>query len=804
MWRPVPSEAFEAALTAVAAALPPEAHAALTVGEPLCVRDAAGAAADVAAQVVELLVRGPGVALLHGEGAFASPPAVQAPGVRAWADGIERDLDHRPEPVVVLTVGVPESTAVGEMLLPVRIGTGQQGTVLGEWQQRPLRRVLRRAAAVWKPLERAAFADAVDGFSLSVQEAGELVGADLAGRLGEAGVRIGWPGALVGGLASHTVIGTGSAGPDGRGLSMEALLDWRWQVTLDGVDLREDEMDLLAEAHRPLVRLRDRWLLVDPVTLARVRHRVLEQLPTRQALTSALAGVLTVGGELVPCRPAGGLALVVEALRAGERGRQPVAVPTGLKANLRPYQQRGLEWLAGMTALRLCPVLADDMGLGKTVQTLAFILHRRLATAGAVLVVSTTSMLDQWQRETAKFAPSLTVVRHHGAGRRLPEVLAPGTVVLTSYGTLARDAAVFAARPWDLVVADEAHLIAGSDGLAARAIRSLTSEDRLALTGTPVNNRSVELWRLLDWLNPGLFGTLSTFQRLIGRHTDRDADSEQARLLRRLTGPFVLRRLKTDPEIAADLPEKIRTLHRVELSTEQAALYEALVRETLDDLSTRPRRARPGRVLALLHSLRTIVNDPALYLGEEPEKAAADIPRARERSAKLDELLRIADAARRGGEQMLVCVNYVQIGHVLAACLTAAGHGAAFFHGGLAAKERAHLVQEFQAGRLPVLVLSVKAGGTGLTLTAATQVVHYDSPWTNSALEQASDRAYRIGQTRTVHVRRLLATGTVEERIDRLVTHKGDLANAVVPSGEMDLAHLDDQALSALVSLGSR
>ncbi|MFJ9167309.1 DEAD/DEAH box helicase, partial [Lysinibacillus fusiformis] len=610
-------------------------------------------------------------------------PAVQPPGVRAWTDGIERDLDHRPEPVAVLTVGIPETTAAGEMLLPVRIGTDQQGTAVGEWHQRPLRRVLRRAAAVWKPLERAAFADAGEGFALSVQEAGELVGADLAGRLTEAGMRIDWPGSLVGGLASHTVIGTGSAGPDGRGLSMEALLDWRWQVTLDGADLREDEMDLLAEAHRPLVRLRDRWLLVDPVTLARVRHRVLEQLPTRQALTSALAGVLTVGGELVPCRPAGGLALVVEALRGGERGRQPVAVSPDLKATLRPYQHRGLEWLAGMAALRLCPVLADDMGLGKTLQTLAFILHRRRATAGPVLVVSTTSMLDQWQRETAKFAPTLTVVRHHGAGRQLPEVLAPGTVVLTSYGTLARDAAVFAARPWDLVVADEAHLIAGSDGLAARAIRSLTAEDRLALTGTPVNNRSAELWRLLDWLNPGLFGTLSTFQRLIGRHTDRDADSEQARLLRRLTGPFVLRRLKSDPEIAADLPEKIRTLHRVELSTEQAALYEALVRETLEDLNTRPRRARPGRVLALLHSLRTIVNDPALYLGEDPGKVAADIPRARERSAKLDELLRIADAARRGGEQMLVCVNYVQIGHVLAACLTAAGHGAAFFHGGL-------------------------------------------------------------------------------------------------------------------------
>ncbi|MET9396109.1 DEAD/DEAH box helicase [Kitasatospora sp. NPDC002965] len=806
VWRPAPSEAFESALAEVSSHLAPESHAAVTVSAPLCVQDSMGAAGAVVDEVVELLVRGPGAALLHGPGAFASPAAVQDPQVQAWADGIERSLDHRPDPVAVLIVGGPVADEAGEVRLPVRVGTDPQVEAAGEWVQRPLRRVLRRAAAGsgCGPLERLAYAGALEGRWLSVEEAGELVDPGVAGRLGEAGVRIVWPGPLVGSLGSHTVIGTGSAGPDGRGLSMDALLDWRWQVTLDGVDLSEEEMDLLAEAHRPLVRLRDRWLLVDPVTLARVRHRVLEQLPTRRALTSVLAGALSVGGEVVVCRPADGLALVVEALRAGERGRRAVPAPAGLKADLRPYQQRGLEWLAGLAELRLCPVLADDMGLGKTLQTLAFVLHRIPAASGPVLVVSTTSMLDQWQAEAARFAPSLAVVRHHGAGRRLPVELPAGTVVLTSYGTLARDAEVLAARSWDLVVADEAHLIAGGDGRAARAMRSLTAKDRLALTGTPVNNRSSELWRLLDWLNPGLFGTLSSFQKLIGRHTDRDAGAEQARLLRRLTGPFVLRRLKTDPEIAPDLPEKIRTLHPVELSTEQTALYEALVRETLEDLSSRPRRARSGRVLALLHSLRTIVNDPSVYLGEDPGQAAADLDRARERSAKLDELLRIVDVARRGGEQMLVCVNYVRVGHLLAGCLTAAGHGAAFFHGGLSAKERQQLVEDFQTGRLPVLVLSVKAGGTGLTLTAATQVVHYDSPWTSSALEQASDRAYRIGQTRTVHVRRLLATGTVEERIDQLVSHKGDLADAVVPSGEMDLTHLDDHALSALVSLGSR
>ncbi|MEV7123743.1 DEAD/DEAH box helicase [Kitasatospora griseola] len=808
VWRPVPSKAFEAALARAAAYLPPEARAVVTGRAPLSVLAAVAAARPVVDRVVEALMRGPGAALLHGPGAFASPSEVQDAVVQAWADGIERAADHRPDPVVVLAVGAPqdEDDAAGKLSLPVRIGTDGQAEVAGEWEQGPLRRVLRGAAAATGcgPVRRLAVAEGAQPLRLSIEDAGELLAPGMADGLRAAGVRIVWPGSLVGSLNSHTVIGTGSAGPDGRGLSMDALLNWRWQVTMDGADLSEEEMDRLAEAHRPLVRLRDRWLLVDPVTLARVRRRVLEQLPTRQALTAALAGVFTVGDELVVCRPAGGLALVVDALRAGDRGRCPVPVPGGLKAELRPYQQRGLEWLAGLAELRLCPVLADDMGLGKTLQTLAFVLHRLPAANGPVLVVSTTSMLDQWQAEAERFAPSLTVVRYHGAGRRLPGELPAGAVVLTSYGTLARDAEALAARDWDLVVADEAHLISGGDGRAARAMRTLMAKDRLALTGTPVNNRTAELWRLLDWLNPGLLGTLASFQKLIGRHTDRNADAEQGQLLRRLTGPFVLRRLKSDPEIAPDLPEKIRTLHPVELSTEQAALYEALVRETLADLGARPGRARSGRVLALLHSLRTIVNDPSLYLGEDPTAAAADLARARERSAKLDELLRIAEGARRGGEQMLVCVNYVQVGHLLAGCLTAAGHGAAFFHGGLSAKERGRLVGEFQAGRLPVLVLSVKAGGTGLTLTAATQVVHYDSPWTSSALEQASDRAYRIGQTRTVHVRRLLAVGTVEERIEQVVTHKGDLADAVVPSGEMDLTHLDDKALTALVSLGRR
>ncbi|MER5352637.1 DEAD/DEAH box helicase [Kitasatospora sp. NPDC002551] len=835
-WRPVPGPELEDALRRAAAVLPPFAHAVTAGTNPLRVHPPLPAASAVLDALVDAVVRGPGAAVIHGEGAFAAPPAVQDPVVQRWADDVERAADPSPEPDLVLTVQDPGLTPRirdgepvlrahltprirdGEPVLRAHLtvrhddtgplpGAANPSAHQGPQQSlagRPARRVLRRGAAAWPPLTRLAHDPVPGTIDLTGAEAAGLLG-DTAAHLAAAGVHVQWPPQLADALGSYTVIGSapGTGAPE-RALTMEAMLDWHWQLTIDGCDLTEEEMDQLAEAARPLVRLRDRWLLADPALLARARARHLGQLPTREALTSALAGSLLLDGALVPCRASGTLATVVTALRTGRQDSPPVALPPGLTATLRPYQQRALEWLVHLTALGFGPLLADDMGLGKTLVALAYMLHRRPAAAGPVLVVCPTSLMDTWEREAARFAPELRVVRYHGPGRRLEPNLGPGTVVVTTYGTMTRDTAALAAHSWDLVVADEAHVINSGTNRASDGIRTLPSACRLAITGTPVENRSEELWELMDWLSPGLLGTRRAFRARIGRHTERDADGGAAQLLQRITGPFVLRRLKTDPQIAADLPAKIQKLHPVTLSPEQAALYEALVRETEHDLRTRPRAARPGRVLALLQGLRKIVNDPAVYLGEPPEQAAADLTAARRRSAKLDELLRLVDTARAGGEQVIICVNYLPVGNLLAAYLTQAGHRCEFFQGSTPAAVRTRMVDDFQAGRLPVLVLSVRAGGTGLTLTAATEVIHYDSPWTGTALDQASDRAFRIGQTRTVHVRRLVAQGTVEERIEQVVAHKTTLADAVLPAGEGALADLDDHDLTALVTLGGQ
>ncbi|MEU3495393.1 SNF2-related protein [Kitasatospora cineracea] len=808
VWRPAPGAALDAELRRAAAVLPPFAHAVTVATGPLRIHPPLPAAESVLDDLVDHLVRGPGAAALHGDGAFASPPQLQNPDVQQWADEVERDLDPCPEPELILAVQAPGPDGPlqrgGEPVLAARLTVcTPSGSVAGALQSRGARRVLRRGAAAWPPLTGLARAQSPDVLELSVGEAAELLG-PAAQVLEDAGIHLRWPPELADALGSYTVVGTGSTHADGRGLTMEAMLDWRWQLTIDDSDLTEAEMDQLAEAARPLVRLRDRWILADPLLLSRARSRHLGQLPTREALTSALAGSLLIDGDLVACRPAGGLAAIVTALRSGDAASPPVPAPPGLTATLRPYQQRGYQWLVQLFGLHLNPLLADDMGLGKTLVTLAAVLHRRQSASRPVLVVCPTSLLDVWEQQAAAFAPSLRVLRHHGQGRSLPPHLPQGTVVVTTYGTLVRDAEQLGRYHWDLVVADEAHTINSGTSQASIAIRALPADARLAVTGTPVENRSEEMWALQDWLNPGLLGSRTAFRARIGRHTARDADGDAAQLLRRITGPFVLRRLKTDPEIAPDLPAKVQAVHPVSLSTEQAALYEALVRETVEDLRNRPRAARQGRVLALLQDLRKIVNDPALYLGEQVDAVAADLAAARSRSAKLDVLLDLVAEARTAGEQVIVCVNYVPIGNLLTMCLNKAGHRAEFFQGSTPPKARTRMVDDFQAGRLPVLVLSVRAGGTGLTLTAATEVIHYDSPWTSTARDQASDRAFRIGQTRTVHVRRLVAVGTVEERIEKVVTHKGTLADAVLPAGEQAFADMDEMDLTALVTLAGQ
>ncbi|HEV8114970.1 MAG TPA: DEAD/DEAH box helicase, partial [Acidimicrobiales bacterium] len=479
----------------------------------------------------------------------------------------------------------------------------------------------------------------------------------------------------------------------------------------------------------------------------------------------------------------------------GEESQRELPEPRGLAATLRPYQRRGLAWLVEMTTLGLGGCLADDMGLGKTLQAIALHLHRQATlgpSAGPLLVVCPATVLGGWQREIERFAPGIPVRRFHGGDRTLSDVAAD-EVVLVTYGVLRRDRPRLAEVPWGVVVADEAQQVKNPLSRTARELRLVPASARVALTGTPVENRLSELWAILDWTTPGLLGPLATFQRRVAVPVERHRDPEATAALASLVRPFLLRRRKLDPGIAPELPPKTETDEVVPLTTEQASLYEAVVREVLADIAKARGMARRGLVLKLLTSLKQVCNHPAQLLHQDGPLAG--------RSGKLDALDQLLPSMLDGGESVLLFTQYVTMGRLLERHLAAAGIGTLFLHGGVPVARREQMVTRFQAGEVPVFLLSLKAGGLGLNLTRATQVVHYDRWWNPAVEDQASDRAWRIGQDKPVQVHRFVTEGTVEDKVAALLDTKRALADAVVGSGEAWLSELGDDELSALVTL---
>ena len=443
------------------------------------------------------------------------------------------------------------------------------------------------------------------------------------------------------------------------------------------------------------------------------------------------------------------------------------------------------------------------MGLGKTLTVIAYHLHRARPghAAGPTLVVCPASLLANWEREFARFAPAVPVRRYHAAGRSLDGLAPPeGQVVVTTYGTLLRDAGLLAEVPWGIVVADEAQQVKNHRSQAAQALRSLPAGARIAVTGTPVENSLSELWAILDWTNPGLFGTLAAFRERYGRAAERDAGGGAARRLGRLVSPFLLRRRKTDPGVAPELPDKVVSDRYVELTREQAALYEAATADALARIGASTGIARRGQVLRLLQSLRQICNSPAHFLRESADGWDAGAQAAR--SGKLQALEELMESVAAAGDAALIFTGYVSMGHLLQAHLRTRGMPAELLHGGVPAGKRQGIVDRFQSGGGVALILSVRAAGTGLNLTRAGHVIHFDRPWNPAVEDQATDRAHRIGQHRTVNVHHLIAEGTVEDRIAELLARKRGLTEAVLAGGETALTELDDSELRALVSLG--
>ncbi|MDI6518074.1 DEAD/DEAH box helicase [Streptomyces coelicoflavus] len=652
---------------------------------------------------------------------------------------------------------------------------------------------VRRAARVWTPLDRLTEQDVPDVLALSEEEVTDLLGV-AAGRLSAAGVAVHWPRDLAQDITATAVIRTapGSA-TDGTGFfESEDLLQFRWQLAIGGDPLTEAEMDTLAEAHRPVVRLRDRWVLVDPSLVRRARKRDLGLLDPVDALSVALTGSAEADGETVDVVPVGALAALRDRLTAGVR---PAEAPPGLHATLRDYQLRGLAWLDLMTSLGLGGCLADDMGLGKTVTVIA--LHLERARTEPTLVVCPASLLGNWQREIERFAPGVPVRRFHGPDRTLDDLT--GGFVLTTYGTMRSAATTLAGQPWGMVVADEAQHVKNPYSATAKALRTIPSPARVALTGTPVENNLSELWALLDWTTPGLLGPLKSFRSRHARAVENGEDDQAVERLARLIRPFLLRRRKSDPGIVPELPPKTETDHPVPLTREQAALYEAVVRESMLAIEEAEGMGRRGLVLKLLTSLKQICDHPALFLKEEHPPGGADRMTARSgKLALLDELL---DTVLAEDGSALVFTQYVGMARLITSHLATRAVPVDLLHGGTPVPERERMVDRFQSGATPVLVLSLKAAGTGLNLTRAGHVVHFDRWWNPAVEEQATDRAYRIGQTQPVQVHRLITEGTVEDRIAEMLQSKRALADAILGSGEAALTELTARELSDLVSL---
>ncbi|MDO0916996.1 DEAD/DEAH box helicase [Streptomyces sp. DT2A-34] len=806
-------------IRALAAAMPPEAHAVPLEGvEPLRLPDPERLLRDFLDAVADALPRSPAAALVTGAPAYAAQEPQHLPEQRAWAADVASGHDAGVRLSLRLELpGLAAATqddaalsfravlqvhSVSDPTLVADAGDVWAGSdAFGPRARMDALLALRRAARAWSPLTPLLSAAVPDAVELADEEVTDLLGEGTRALAG-AGVDVHWPKSLARTLTARAVIGPpdeesapGRVSSDTPSfLSADALLAFDWWFALGDQRLTREELDRLAEANRPVVRLRDQWVLVDPQEVRRARAQQDRKVTPIDALGAALTGSTEVDGRQVEVRPTGWLAALRERL-ADPEGQEPVGQPPALTATLRDYQLRGLSWLARMTSLGLGCCLADDMGLGKTITLIALHLHRQAdaSSAGPTLVVCPTSLMGNWQREIEKFAPGTRVRRFH-ASRRDLDSMADGDFVLTTYGTMRLDARRLAEVPWGMVVADEAQHVKNPYSATARELRSIGARARVALTGTPVENNLSELWAILDWTTPGLLGRLGTFRARYAQAVESGQDPAAAERLTRLVRPFLLRRRKSDPGIAPELPPKTETDRAVSLTAEQAGLYEAVVRQTLAEISGADSMARRGLIVKLLTGLKQICNHPAQFLKEER-------PRIVGRSGKLELLDELLDTILSEGSSVLVFTQYVRMGRLIEQHLAARGMPSQFLHGGTPVAEREALVRRFQDGDVPVFLLSLKAAGTGLNLTRAEHVVHYDRWWNPAVEAQATDRAYRIGQTRPVQVHRLIAEGTIEDRIADMLSRKRELADAVLGAGEAALTELTDAELADLVEL---
>ena len=705
-------------------------------------------------------------------------PSLKVPSATAWARGSE-----------VLQLGEIRVEQPGEVLLE---GLG-------------------RALSVFEPIERGLEIPTPNSMELSPAEAFVLV-RTAASKLRDIGVGVELPTSLSGGLASRLGLAIKAELLEtSQGFTLGETLQWTWELMIGGIKLTLHELESLAKQKSPLVKHKGAWVELRANDIKNAQ-KFFSSNPSLN-LDDAIRLTASDGDTL--------MRLPVHNFEAGPRlqtvldqylqkkSPEPLAAPEGFHGQLRPYQERGLGWLAFLHRFDQGACLADDMGLGKTIQLLAFLqyLHTNQKLNGPILLIAPTSILTNWKREAAVFTPNLIVREHYGPKRSnspkaLEKDLKGVNILLTSYGLMQRDSELLQTFNWHGIVIDEAQAIKNPSAKQSKAVRDIATKNhrlRIALTGTPIENRVSELWALMNFLNPNILGEENFFHQRYKLPIERYGDISSLKDLKTRVSPFILRRLKTDKSVISDLPEKVELNEWITLCDEQKKLYRQTIQNTLDAIAIAPEGQRHGKILGLLTRLKQICNHPALALKERNINDNFLM-----RSNKLQRLNEILEEVIESQDRALLFTQFAEWGHLLKAYLQQKWEfEVPFLYGGTSKIERQAMIDRFQEDpRGPRLfILSLKAGGIGLNLTRASHVFHVDRWWNPAIENQATDRAYRIGQTNRVMVHKFITSGSVEEKIDLMIRKKSDLSQNIIGAGEDWLGKLDLAKLQKLVAL---
>ena len=588
-------------------------------------------------------------------------------------------------------------------------------------------------------------------------------------------------------------------------LSLDTIVNFNWNIALGDEVLTREELDYLARLKAPLVKLRGQWVELNAEEIRAAiefwKKQPTESVSVREIIRMKLGSGAPVHGlQFSGVTASGWIGELMQKLEGGA-AYEEISPPSKFSGELRPYQVRGYSWMTYLKSWGLGACLADDMGLGKTVQTLALILRDwNSENRRPVLLVCPASVVNNWRKEASRFTPDLPVMVHHGAdrkkGKAFNDEVSKHAIVVSTYALLHRDQKHLQEVDWGGIVLDESQNIKNSETKQSRSARALKAGYRLALTGTPVENHVGDLWSLMEFLNPGFLGTHAEFKRKFFVPIHAGTDPNAAVRLRSMTGPFILRRLKTDKSIISDLPEKMEMKTYCTLTKEQASLYASVLKDIEDRIGSSDGIERKGLILATLSKLKQVCNHPAHFLGDN-----SSVPG---RSGKVTRLSEMVEEIIDAGEKALVFTQFAEMGGILKKHLQETfGREIFFLHGAVPIKQRSQMVDRFQNERnaSPVFILSLKAGGTGLNLTQGNHVFHFDRWWNPAVENQATDRAFRIGQTKNVHVYKFICAGTLEDKIDEMIERKKGIADKIVGAGEGWLTELSNKALKELFML---